>query len=332
LRIVNDILDLAKVEAGKFSLSVGPFSLRNAINEVVRLMEFAIDAKELGIIVTIAEQIPEHLIGDQVRIRQIILNLLGNAIKFTEQGTIVVTAAIDRQEGETITLCLSVRDTGIGMSQEIVRTIFEPFTQADSSNTRRFGGTGLGLTICNRLIELMGGQIMVKSAAGEGSTFTVILPLRLVEQLSLAPESGLWPRATVNEQIVPSLGILLAEDKANIRLFAVRALKSLGHCVTEARDGTVALEHWRNREFDLILMDIQMPNMDGIQVTEAIRAHEQGTGEHIPIIAMTAHALQGEDEEFLKHGFDDYVSKPFELHDLSDAINRTISSKHHNQR
>jgi CheY-like chemotaxis protein len=289
-------------------------------------MEPAADARGLGVAVTIAEEIPDHLMGDQVRIRQIILNLLGNAIKFTERGTVAVSATVDGREERTVTLRLTVRDTGIGMSPDVVRTIFEPFIQADGSSTRRFGGTGLGLTICKRLTELMGGRISVESAEGVGSAFHVTLPLRLVETIQGEPEGGVRPPVPASVGPAPPLRILLAEDKSIIRLFAAQALKTMGHTVTEARDGAVALEQWRNQQFDLILMDIQMPKLDGIQATEAIREQEQSTGEHIPIIAMTAHALSGDEEEILKHGFDDYVSKPFELHDLTDAINRAISS------
>jgi len=325
LSIINDVLDISKIEAGKVELERAPFSLRACINDIVKIQISPAHAKGLSIRTDIPAEVPDNLTGDQFRLRQILLNLVGNAIKFTDTGGITVAVSEHERQHDTALLRFSITDTGIGIRPEVVENIFEPFTQADVSTTRTFGGTGLGLSICRRLVELMGGRIEVESSEGAGSTFEVVIPFA-VNDFQVEQHAG-------SEKVQPEvwegtpLQILLAEDnEANCRLF-VKLMQRLGHTLETAQNGREAITKWEQKAFDIILMDVQMPEMDGIEATRIIRDHEKLTGCHVPIIALTAYTLQKDQVNFLHQGFDGYVSKPMKFKVLNEEIRRCFEER-----
>jgi signal transduction histidine kinase/DNA-binding response OmpR family regulator len=464
LTVINDILDFSKIEAGKLSLDQEPFSLRHVLDETLQALALRAHSKELELACRIAPDVPDALIGDAGRLRQVLLNLVGNAIKFTERGEVLASVGLDGPPGAEFTLRVAVSDTGIGIPSEKLRSIFQPFEQADNSTTRRFGGTGLGLTISAKLVELMGGQIWVESTPGTGSTFWFTVKLSLqpsdgalgasprvtpLEDLAvlivddnatnrlileevltswgarpIAVESGFaalellraaaarhepfpialldgmmpvmdgldlaaqirrdpsiaairlliltsagepedtarsraleisayltkpvrqselydavtaamafWsppaeirrPRPTAQDGAVPAasrggLRILLAEDHPVNQKVAVRMLEHQGHSVVVAPDGRRALEELDQAPFDLVLMDLQMPEMDGFEALRAIRLSETLSHPHLPVIALTAHAMHGDRERCLRAGFDSYLAKPIRQVDLHEAL------------
>jgi two-component system, sensor histidine kinase and response regulator len=466
LSIINDILDFSKIEAGKFDLEDIPFALRETLGETMKNLAFRVHKKGLELVYEVKQEVPELLLGDPGRLRQILINLLGNAIKFTEKGEIVVTVEEEGESSELSTgLHFSVRDTGLGIPADKQQKIFEAFSQADSSTTRKYGGTGLGLTICSRLVELMNGRIWVQSEPGQGSTFhftlrlavqktpgarpTPVQPelLRQVPVLVVDDNStnrqllhvmlsrwGMRPTAVENGRLAlealefarqaghlfslvlldchmpemdgfavakqlrerPELAgttlimltsggspgdgtrcrelgisayltkpirptellegigrvlgktpqeaalitqhslredrnrarILLAEDNPVNQTVAVRMLEKRGYTVVVAGNGRAALATLEKDDFDVILMDIQMPEMDGFEATAAIRDKEKASGTHIPIIAMTAHAMKSDEERCLAAGMDGYVAKPIRIQELLAALERHLPVKH----
>ena len=467
LALLNDILDFSKIEAGKLDISPVDFPLRDCIADSLHTLMARADAKELAVLCRVAPEVPDELVGDPGRLRQILINLVGNAIKFTQRGEVLVEVTLEPAAAEAVTLHLRVADTGIGIPPEKQKAVFEAFEQADASTTRKHGGTGLGLAISRRLVELMGGRIWVESpradlpadapgpgcafhftvtmALGQAPTQPAVAPLDgvpvlivdgnpasravMVEMLGakgmrplaadsgdsaiamldraraagcpfplaildfqmpgmdgftlaarirahpdlrdtrlfmltsagqrgdaarcreigievylLKPvrqsalleaiarslgrpvETGLVPltRHSLNESR-PKLRVLLAEDNAINRKLAIRLLEKQGHTVTVANDGREAVEAVENGEFDVVLMDVQMPNMSGYEAAAAIRARERGTGEHLPIVAMTAHAMKGDEECCLAAGMDGYVSKPIQPGQMMDTIARVTS-------
>ncbi|WP_305730873.1 PAS domain-containing sensor histidine kinase [Trichlorobacter ammonificans] len=319
LTLISDILDLSKIESGKMELEQVSFSLRRTIEELLDSQQFHIRLKNLTIATEIPDSVPDVLLGDYLRTRQILLNLLGNAIKFTEEGSITITAAQISSAPAGTVLRLSVADTGIGMTPDITERIFAPFEQADNSTTRRYGGSGLGLTICRRLVELMGGRIWAESRQGIGSTFQVELPFGLP---SAAEQPLPPPRSEVAESTLRPLEILLAEDNRVNADFVARILERLGHRITVVENGARALVHLARHHFDCILMDIQMPVMGGDEATRIIREQERQNGGHIPIIALTAHAMHDERLRLLSQGFDAHVPKPVEIERLLAELTR----------
>jgi len=322
LSVINDILDYSKIEAGKLAISPEPFSLAPFLRETLRTMEMRAKEKKLDLTLNAAQDLPEAISSDSGRIRQILVNLIGNAIKFTAHGRIALS--VDQKgcdQPDLLHFCVS--DTGIGIPEDKLDSIFEAFTQADGSITRKFGGTGLGLTISNRLTELMGGHMWVESREGEGSHFHFTLrydPVTETEAQQNTPEHS-------PETATAHLNILLAEDNAVNSKLAVTLLQKLGHRVTIAENGRQALTNYqqaktRQEAFDLILMDVMMPDMDGMTATGHIRDMEKGTTTHTPIIALTAHAMQGDREKFLAAGADGYVAKPIKLDELKQEIQR----------
>lgn len=310
LALINDILDFSKVEAGKLALETVAFSLPLLIHDVSSLLRHLAATKELRLSVACGTDVPTHLLGDPARLRQILLNLLGNAIKFTEAGevSLSVEGSSDPASPDVINLCFVIRDTGIGMKPETVAGLFTPFFQADASTTRRFGGTGLGLSICKRLTQLMGGDILVESTPGKGSCFRVHLPFRVPEQ---AQDSAPAPEQTDSQTLPPGLRVLLVEDNAVNRKVAAALLKKLGCICHIAEDGAQGLAMLRQTDVDLILMDCQMPVMDGFEATRRLRQGELGpAASRLPVIAMTANAMQGDREQCLSAGMDDYLAKP----------------------
>jgi CheY-like chemotaxis protein len=462
LGIINNILDFSKIEAGKVDLEQVNFHLRQTIGQALKGLAVESFQKNLELIIDIHPAVPEPLVGDPGRLSQVIINLVGNAVKFTQTGEIIVSADLDLVCDDYASIHFSVSDTGIGVSEEFQEKIFESFSQADSSTTRMFGGTGLGLAICRQIVEMMGGQIWVKSEPGKGSVFHFTVSYRLQEhavvprrQNQLAglralavddnainrkilrgyllkcrieptlaasgtealallsrsasegrpfdiiisdvsmPEMDGWELAARARKVashascriillssvgqkgdaercraagveghllkpvlpqefeelllvvmemkpaaervtavdtmpqrpdVSSLKVLLVEDVVINQKVASRILEKLGHTVTLAHDGREAVAVWERGRFDLILMDVQMPVMDGIQATALIREKEQSTGRHVPIIAMTAYAMKGDEEKCRDAGMDGYVSKPAKQAEIRAAIEAVLSS------
>jgi signal transduction histidine kinase/DNA-binding response OmpR family regulator len=325
LAIVNDILDISKIEAGRFAVEHIPFLLKECIDDAMKPLVIAASTKGLELTWEIAPSMPPALLGDPMRLRQILVNLAGNAIKFTAQGA--VTLRVRPEPGADGELCchFSVEDTGIGIPAEQQAVIFAPFRQGDASTARRYGGSGLGLTISARLVELMGGRIWLESTPGKGSTFHFTLRLAMTESVPAGAPDG----ARVADVASPApqgadtrnLTLLLVEDNAVNRRLAEIVLTRRGHTVVAVDNGPDAVTAVRGRRFDLILMDVQMPGMDGIAATRAIRAAEQ-SGEHVPILALTAHAMSGVRELCLQAGMDGYLAKPIRPAALLDAVER----------
>ncbi len=326
LSLLNDILDLSKIEAGRMELAPVDMSMAQLIQEITHFLKTAANQKGLELAWNIAPDVPEHLSADPLRTRQVLLNLIGNAIKFTENGSVRVEAQVEAQDDKTVTLRFAVHDTGPGIPADKQELIFKSFCQADGTTTRRHGGTGLGLTISAHLVELMGGKIWVESEVGSGSTF--YFTARFGKVTSVAPQlpparpavmspSGLEVDA---KSQLGSLRILIAEDNFSSLKLLTRLLERWGQQVTLAVNGREALSLFEKDIFDLVLLDIQMPEMDGFEVTAAVREMEAKSGRHTPIIALTAHALAGQREQCLTRGMDGFVTKPIEPRKLLEAM------------
>jgi two-component system sensor histidine kinase/response regulator len=325
LAILNDILDFSKIEAGKLTLESISFDVRKTIENIVTLQASAAQAKGIKLFHSITPDLPESLRGDPHRVRQVLLNLTSNAVKFTHQGEVAIELSARSESRDSVELYCAVRDTGIGLAEETQQILFQPFTQADSSTTRNFGGTGLGLAICQRLVELMGGSIGVKSRKGQGATFWFSVPLGKgspAERADSSPDAALAPAHEA--QFTPRpLRVLLAEDNVVNQKVASLQLRKLGCVIEKAGNGVEALAAWRNGTYDLILMDCQMPQMDGFETVRRIRADErEGALPPIRIIAMTAGAMQGDRENCLLAGMDDYISKPVAMNELQSLLAR----------
>jgi len=321
LTIINDILDLSKIEAGKLELEQTAFSVRRQMDQAMRGHRLAASGKGIKLLWTIDPDVPERILSDPTRLRQVINNLTGNAIKFTLAGEVELRV---RMEG-TGALRFSVRDTGVGIPLDKQQKIFEAFSQADPSTTRRFGGTGLGLTISSKLVEMLEGRLWVESVSGQGSCFHFTVPLVLppAEEAATGRDAPALAASVAHVPDLLELRILLAEDNAVNQKVALHMLEKEGHRVTVASQGREALELWRRQEFDLILMDVQMPEMDGFETTASIRRAEALRGHgRIPIIALTAHAMSGDRERCLAAGMDGYASKPVRLEDIRKEIGR----------
>ncbi len=322
LVILNEILDLSKIEAGKLHIEHVPFSPASVIVQAVQSTQVRAVAKGLALRCDIGDGLPDWAMGDPVRLRQIVLNLCDNAIKFTTQGTVSVTAAVTERAGEQWELQVAVRDTGIGISPDKQSAIFEAFSQADTSTTRKYGGTGLGLTICARLAELMGGRIGVESEPGVGSCFqfTIMLGRSRMDPLS-ASMAPLGASATAD---TAALHILLAEDHPINQRLAIALLQRWGHTVVLAQNGLEAVAEYALQEFDLVLMDMQMPELGGLDATRQIRAME-ADGKRTPIIAITANAMEADRLACFEAGMDDFISKPFDATKLRALIGSATS-------
>ncbi|HEY2967199.1 MAG TPA: PAS domain S-box protein [Casimicrobiaceae bacterium] len=318
LHLINDILDLSKVEASQLELERTRFSLNDLLGKVTEMVAVRAHEKGLALVCEIAPEVPRDLVGDPTRLRQVLLNLLGNAIKFTESGEVALRVTPDADSSAPGALRFTISDTGIGIPGEKLGAVFERFTQADSSTTRRYGGSGLGLTISKRLVELMGGRISVESGLGKGSVFSFAVPLEIWV--------GATGRATVSvgtglEPPLPALQILLVEDSTDNRTITVAYLQDTPYRVEIAENGAIAVEKFTAGHYDLVLMDRQMPVMDGLTATRAIREWEQAN--HRPptaIIALTASALRGDKEKFVAAGCTAYLTKPIKQEMLLQAI------------
>jgi len=318
LGLLNDILDFSKIEAGRLELESIPFSVRECMMQAMKTLEFMAREKGLTLSWLVAEDVPDRLEGDPNRLRQILLNLINNAVKFTAAGSVRAEAVLVGRTAGRAVVRFSVIDTGIGLSSEQQKLIFEPFRQADGSVTRRYGGTGLGLAICSNLAERMGGGIKVESAPGEGSTFSFSINCPVCSQQVQASANA---RTQPRQMSAAPLSILLAEDNRVNQLLMVRLLELRGHRVTVAGDGRVALDEAERFAFDVILMDVQMPEMDGLEATRLLRER----GVRTPIIAMTAHAMQGDREKCLTAGMSGYVTKPIQPDEVFEAIEGALA-------
>jgi signal transduction histidine kinase/ligand-binding sensor domain-containing protein/CheY-like chemotaxis protein len=324
LSVINDVLDFSKIEAGKFDLDAVDFNFHQLLRDTAGSMEPLALKKNLALTWNVAGSVPDRLRGDPVRLRQILVNLIGNAIKFTGHGSVGVEAEVEAQPpGGQVELRISVRDTGIGIPEEKQKLIFEPFRQADGSTSRRYGGTGLGLAICSRLVEMMQGRIWLESRPGGGSSFYFTVLLSPAETREPAVETS----RSADAPPVRSLHVLLAEDNPVNQKVASRILQNRGHSVVCAGDGLEAVQAFGTEEFDLILMDIQMPHMDGFQATAEIRKLDAALRRHTPILALTANVMKGDRERCLAAGMDGYVPKPLTPRDLLTAI-ESISQEH----
>jgi signal transduction histidine kinase/DNA-binding response OmpR family regulator/PAS domain-containing protein len=330
LSVINDILDFSKIEASRLTLESIDFDPRRVICAAADLHLIAAQEKGLELRTKLAEDVPPALVGDPSRLRQIIVNLVGNAIKFTDTGGVTVDVrparpTDDCAPGDRVTMIFSVTDTGVGIPENKQLDIFQSFLQADDSITRKYGGTGLGLAICQLLVGLMGGVLSLESEEGKGSTFTFTADLRVGD-----PEAVERERREVEAPAPETapMTVLLADDNPLNRELAITLLSEQGHRVLAVKNGIEALNALRESPFDLVLMDVQMPIMDGVSATRAIRDPNSGAQDpNIPIVALTAHALKGDRERFLEAGMNDYIAKPIKMRDFYRTIDRVANGR-----
>ncbi len=329
LTIINDILDFTKLEAGRFEVESHPFNLKRLIEEVLQPMEPTAQRKNVRLRFHLAPEIPTTLSGDQTKLMQVLTNLIDNSLKFTRQGHVTLNAVIRSNDHHPQgVLLFEIADTGIGISPEYATRVFESFTQAESSHSRRFGGTGLGLSISKGLVELMGGEIWFDSEQSRGTRFYFTLPMQVPEgeMATVHHEASHRPDPIVSSG--QGQRILVAEDEYINTILIRTLLKQAGYHVTVVQNGREAVDAWRGGFFDCILMDIQMPEIDGYEAVERIRQAEP-PGEHIPIIAMTAHALHSDRQQCLDAGMDDYIAKPIDGNTVLQLLHHwlTVSGK-----
>ncbi len=337
MRVINDVLDFSKIEAGKLGVESAEFPLRDTVNSAAETYEESAGEKGLELAVVIDEDVPRFVVGDTLRLQQILTNLLSNALKFTDKGGITLRVSLEKEDSPATTVRFAVTDTGIGVAASLQDLLFDPFTQEDTSTTRAHTGTGLGLAICKELATLMGGEIGVKSEPGKGSTFwfTVRFERIASEPMSASIDSESASSPVVfgsrrkDLELISGKRVLLAEDNAVNRLLAIELLEGLGCQVETATDGRAAIAAWSQNFYDVILMDCQMPGIDGYEATRTIRKRESEAIDrphHTAIIAVTANALKGDREKCLAAGMDDYLSKPFTQQDLARVLARPFGS------
>lgn len=322
LIIINDILDISKIEAGKLQLEQIAFSLHDSLNNLFQIMKVKADEKKLGFSLEIDDTIPPVLLGDTVRLNQILINLVGNAIKFTETGEVIMRASTLSLSDNNCTVRFEVVDTGIGIEDEAVKVIFESFSQASSDTNRRFGGTGLGLSIAKQLIQLHGGRISLESKLGEGTTFTFEIPYLIGSHTDLSLEET---RLEANSEDVRGLKVLLVEDNAFNQMVAIDTLQELipDVSIDVAENGAIGVEKSMSQAYDVILMDIQMPVMDGFEATRTIRKQTAGKTP-ARIMAMTANVTRDEVDKCFDCGVDEYIAKPFDQQELLAKIIKLV--------
>lgn len=325
LALLNEILDFSRIESGKFTLQNSSFDVRQAVQQTVHSLAFQAVDKGLKVECEFPSAIETRVFGDSLRLRQILTNLLANAIKFTATGRVRVQVTPLHATPGHLGFRFSVMDTGIGISAADQKRIFSPFTQVDSSATRRFGGTGLGLAIASNLVSMMGGQLQVSSRENEGSTFW--FDLNFTQDQTVAERTQAAPSVTTTAAVLPPLRILLAEDTPANQKLMTTLLHKQGHQVTVVTNGIEALESVQRESFDLILMDVQMPVMSGLQATAAIRALPPPAPANIPIIALTAHAMQGDEMRCLEAGMDAYLAKPIDIAQLQNVTIEVMRRK-----
>ncbi len=332
LTLINDILDFSKIEAGHLKLEAIEFSLRDCVGNALETLAVRARAKGLELAVRIEPEIPPALVGDPARVRQIITNLVDNAIKFTARGAVTVEIKREQRDGAEVSLHFSIRDTGTGIPQHKQELIFEAFVQADGSTTRQYGGTGLGLGICMKLVEQMHGRIWVESSLGKGSVFHFTVPFPISNPAAPtradAAAHGTAKAVATRKPLPRRLRILVAEDNPVNQAVVMGMLQKAGHSVTAAENGREAVLRYQVERPDLILMDVQMSDLDGMEAARQIRAAEAGSGRHTPMIAMTAYAMAGDSERCLLAVMDAYLSKPLTKGRLLDTIDSIVQNGH----
>ena len=326
LTLVNDILDFSKIEAGKMTLEVANVNLRSLICDVTTLTEGLASKKDLTVSVQIDPDVPEEFRGDPIRLRQILFNLVGNAIKFTERGRVTVSVSLKQgptEGSDSVVLQWRIQDTGIGMTPEQQARLFQAYAQADASTTRKFGGTGLGLMICHQLVQLMGGAITVESSIGQGSTFAYTTNLLPAIHRDASASSLGTDQRSVGEQ-GGSLRVLVADDNEINQVVACKFLQKLGCHVEIARTGREAVEAITRTVYDVVLMDCEMPEMDGYEATREVRRREEGTPSHLPIMALTGHASDEDAQKCHQAGMDKVMTKPLTLPILRASLQELL--------
>lgn len=318
LKVINDVLDYSKIEAGKMILENIDFSVREIVEKTVKSHYTRANEKGIELSFNIDSTVPQIQIGDPNKLQQILNNLIGNAVKFTDGGFVAINVAARAKTEKYVQLKFSIADNGIGIAPDELSRLFKSFSQVDGSITRKYGGTGLGLAISKKLVEIMGGKIWVESKKGKGSTFYFTIKLKYRDILTLNKEI---PDYSIKESTA-ELSILVAEDDKINQIVIEQMLKKRGYKVEIANNGKEVLDILNNKKFDIIFLDIQMPEMDGIQTTKLIRKKEEATKTHVPIIALTAYALKGDKERFLSAGMDEYISKPINIKELFEVIDK----------
>ena len=333
LALINDILDFSKIEAGKLELETLDYDLPIAMTEAADIVAVRAKSKDIDFSCVVDPDVPVLLRGDPGRLRQILINLANNAVKFTESGEVSIRASLESQDDTRVTVRFSVTDTGIGIEPERVEKLFRSFSQVDASTTRKYGGTGLGLAISKQLVELMGGKIGLDSEPGSGSTFWFVVPIEkqpaeLTCAASPAEAQEETPAPEPSSDDLPKLRILIAEDNSVNQILALRLVENKLGCNADAvANGSEAIEALQRIDYDLVLMDCQMPIMDGYEAAGAIRAADSPViNPNVTIIAMTANAMKGDREKCLDAGMDDYIAKPVNAKTLKETINRTLKS------
>jgi PAS domain S-box-containing protein len=328
LRIINDILDFSKIEAGKLEIEETEFNLGDILNSMVDILGVKANEKGLEFILNLDPQVPLTLLGDPIRLGQILNNLVSNSLKFTAQGRVTVSVSLEAIRAQEADVKFEVADTGIGMTPEQKKVLFTPFTQADTSTTRKYGGTGLGLTISKRLAEMMGGKIWCQSEIGQGSVFGFTAKFKLNQDEQIKANAAKKRAKKTNKELLKNIEgakILLTEDNEVNQLVASRILNNAGFLVDIAKNGLEAVDMVKKTKYDLVLMDIQMPEMDGLTASRTIRALP-GFAD-LPIVAMTAHAMSGDKELSIAAGMNDHVSKPINIAELFQALLKWIPPK-----
>ena len=315
LVIINDILDLSKVESGKLVIEDEKFNLQETIDDLVSLFSKELKEKGVDLLVSIDSDIPNHLLGGQTRFSQVLINLLGNAKKFTNSGEISLTLTLNNISNDDVDLLVSVKDSGIGIAEKSIDKIFESFEQAEINTTRHYGGTGLGLTLCKKLINMMGGDIHVKSKLGEGSDFYFNIKMKQISE----EENTVHHRRASDFNY--NANVLVVEDNEVNQMVATGMLKNIGCDITIAENGQLGLDEIQKSDFDIILMDINMPVLNGCDATIKYREHEP-ENEHLPIIALTANILAEDVDTYYEAGMDDYISKPFSADMIRSVLNK----------
>ncbi len=325
LDLIDEVLDFSKIEAGGMTLQTVGFDLTDVVDRLMELFSGRAADKGVELEIEVAEGIPGRLLGDPARLLQVLINLVGNAVKFTDQGRVEVNIAPRGHDDGRTRIRFAVTDTGIGIPLDLQDHLFDAFTQADSSATRRFGGTGLGLAISKRIVELMGGEIEFESAPGAGSNFYFTLPFerQATDEVSLELAASVLRPVAQKRRPRRSFRILLVEDNPVNQMVASKQLELLGYKADTADDGLQALEALAANDYDLVMMDCQMPELDGYEATRRIRQRESDK-KHTPIVAMTAHAVKGDREKCLAAGMDDYLAKPFLESDLEAMLDRWL--------
>ena len=326
LKVINDILDFSKIEAGKMDFENVPFNFHTLLKEVATIIEFSTNDKNISIHSSVDSTLPEKVYGDPTRIKQILINFGGNAIKFTKEGSVTFKSELLENKKSQYVVKFSVKDTGAGIPKDKQDQIFDSFTQGDSSTTRRYGGTGLGLAICRQLAELMGGEVGVESELGNGSLFWATIPFKKAVQTNNGNEAQPKEISKKSISLYENKKILIAEDNKLNQLLARKIFEKEGFKVQIVENGLEAVQAFKKNKYAFILMDIQMPELDGYEATRKIRELEQESGDHIPIIALTASALDVARKSCLEAGMDEHVSKPVDKEKLFLAIRIAVSN------